>query len=179
MVMNMKDKMLTHIKEKVYYLMNTTTFDVVPYSELSMDVFMRVKQYFASDAQYSDVVCLVSTSILEPGKSGILFTTEYIYCKNWGVLTNTYKNRLDSPEVAEFSSLSEFDICKMKELMLELKNIEVEEARKKQREKVLEDVIELGAMFITAYKQSTEKKISENNKKIEAEIKGVADEDNE
>ena len=72
--MSKKDRMLSIITNKVNWFMTKSSFEVIPYNELPQSVFNRVKEYFASDAKYEDIVCLISTSILETGKCGVLFT---------------------------------------------------------------------------------------------------------
>ena len=89
--MSKKDKMLNYISDNVKWFLSTdSSIEVIPYHKMSNAVFARAKQYLVSgDVKFEDVVCLVSTSILESGKSGILFTTDAMYCKSWGGLLTT------------------------------------------------------------------------------------------
>ena len=92
--MSKKDRMLNYISNNVKWFLNTdTSVEVIPYYDMSSSVFLRAKEYLVSGyVDFDDVVCLVSTSIFEPGKSGILFTTDAMYCKSWGLLTTKYHN---------------------------------------------------------------------------------------
>ena len=92
--MSIKDRMLNHISNNVEWFLNTdVSVEVIPYYNMTNSVFSRAKEYLVTGyVDFDDVVCLVSTSILEPGKSGILFTTDAMYCKSWGLLTTKYQN---------------------------------------------------------------------------------------
>ena len=102
--MSKKDRMLDHIKNNVnWFLSSDASVEVIPYYNMSSAVFLRAKKYLVSGyVDEDDVVCLVSTSILEPGKSGILFATDAMYCKSWGLLTTKYHNYYFSYDFAEF-----------------------------------------------------------------------------
>lgn len=126
--MSKKDSMLAHITNNVKWLMTTENVEIIPYYNLSYTDFNRAKQYFAGSAEYDDVVCLLSTSVLDTGKSGVLFTTENVYSKAWGgILTSSYKNGIYSSAIAEFDFINEFDTERMKELMSDLADIAVRE----------------------------------------------------
>lgn len=141
--MSKKDRMLSYITDNVKWFMTTSTsVEVIPYYELSTSVFNRAKKYFAKDAQYEDVVCLISTSVLETGKSGILFTTEYVYSKAWGgILTGVYKNWIFSSFSAEFDIINEFDTERMKQLMSDLADISIEEDDREELDSKIENAI--------------------------------------
>lgn len=115
---------------------------------MSQSVFERAKQHIAWDAQYSDVVCLVSTSILETGKSGVLFTTSRVYSKTWGPLTAKCKNSIFAYGTADFDFINDFDEDRMRELMSDLADIsndEDEKERKAQkREETLQTIEDVG-----------------------------------
>lgn len=139
--MNKKDRMLQYITSNVNWFMTTSTsVQVIPYYELSNEDFNRAKQYFANDAQYEDVVCLISTSVMNTGKSGILFTVDCVYNKAWGgIFTGCYKNPIRSFNTAEFDIINEFDIERMRELMSDLTEITLED-EKEQFNETLKDV---------------------------------------
>lgn len=138
--MGKKDRMLAHITNNVNWFMTTSaSVEVIPYYDLSTSTFNTVKQYIASDVEYSDVVCLISTSILEKGKSGILFTTDYVYSKSWGILTGRYKNMIYTSSCAEFGLTVDFNPDRMRELMSDLSDISIKEDEKEQQEQQRSD----------------------------------------
>lgn len=142
--MGKKDKMLAYIKTNVKEFITTSSYEIIPYNELSTTVFNRAKNYFAKDADYDDVVCLISTSIFETGKSGILFTTDFVYSKAWGgILTGIYKNSIHKSNTAEFDVINEFDTEIMKELMSGLADIANAETKKELSEKKLENAFNI------------------------------------
>lgn len=134
--MNKKDKMLAHITNNVRWFMTTSSLEVIPCYELSASVFSRVKQYIAEDVEYSDIVCLISTSILDTGKSGVLFTVNHVYSKAWGILTGNYQNSIYASDWAEFGQFNEFKEDRMKEIMDDLAEIAIEEDAR-EAEKIL------------------------------------------
>lgn len=127
--MDKKDRMLKHITNNVKWFLSTdSSVEVIPYYNLSRDVFFKAKECVASEyVDEDDVVCLVSTSILEPGKSGVLFTTDAVYCKSWGLLTKKYHNYYFEYEYAEFDFHNDFYENRMRELMKDLNDISEEE----------------------------------------------------
>lgn len=177
--MGKKDRMLRHITNNVDWLMTTSNaVQVIPYNELSTSVFNKAKQYFASGAQASDVVCLISTSILEPGKSGILFTTDYVYSKAWGgIFTGTCKNRLSSFSSAKFDVINEFDTERMKELMSDLNDIAIEEKQINNTIQTIEDagkIVGAAMLGVSAladiFSAIGDALVSQNNENIAGEI---------
>ena len=72
-------------------------------------LLIRQDSFFAGEAYYEDVVCLISTSIMEQGKTGILFTTDYMYSKSWGSFTKACKNWIYSSYAAEFDFINDFN----------------------------------------------------------------------
>ena len=177
--MEKKDIMLEHIKKNVGWFMTTTAaVEVIPYDELSKEVFCRAQQYFAKSAEYEDVVCLISTSIMQLGKSGILFTTDYVYSKAWGgIFTGWYKNCIHNPNEAEFDVVNEFDPERMKVLMADLSKManqyDEEKKRKEQKQKIEKTIggIFAGAQFLADFYANViqESGIDENNRKITGE----------
>ena len=125
--MDLKDKMLDYITSNANWFMTAANIEVIPYYELSPATFNRARQYFAGSADIADVVCLISTSILEPGKSGVLFTTEYVYSKAWGgIFTGSYKNSLDSSS-PKFDIINDFDEDRMREIMSDLAQLSADD----------------------------------------------------
>lgn len=120
-----KERMLDYIISNVKWFMTTeASVEVIPFYNLSRADFNRAKNYFANDADYDEVVCLISTSVMSIGKSGILFTTDYVYSKAWGgILTGSYKNWIFSSYTAKFGTINEFDEDRMRELMYDLADI--------------------------------------------------------
>lgn len=140
--MSIKDRMLNHISNNVEWFLNTdVSVEVIPYYNMTNSVFSRAKEYLVTGyVDFDDVVCLVSTSILEPGKSGILFTTDAMYCKSWGLLTTKYQNYYFSYEFPDFDFHNDFYEDRMKELMKDLNDISVDETD----QLTINDVIDMG-----------------------------------
>lgn len=139
--MSKKDRMLDYITNNIYgFMTNTVSLQVIPYNELSVSTFNRAKQYFANDAEYSDVVCLISTSVWETGKTGILFTTDYVYSKAWGLFQGIYKNSIYSSSSAQFDYVNDFDVDRMRMIMSGLANIARDEDNKKNTSNIIEGV---------------------------------------
>jgi hypothetical protein len=46
---------------------------------------------------------------MEQGKTGILFTTDYMYSKSWGPFTKACKNWIYSSYAAEFDFINDFN----------------------------------------------------------------------
>ena len=156
--MSMKDEMLKYIVKNVNWIMTTNeSVEVIPYDELQDSTFRRVKQCFASDAKKEDVVCLISTSILETGKTGVLFTTNYVYCKAWGPLTKSCKNRIcrNADSFAEFDWYNEFDTGRMKRMMVQLNEIAMDAQKEESFNETIEtvsnfvDTLVAGSRFVT------------------------------
>lgn len=184
--MSKKDRMLSIITNKVNWFMTKSSFEVIPYNELPQSVFNRVKEYFASDAKYEDIVCLISTSILETGKCGVLFTTNSVYSKAWGgVLTGIYKNRISAPSNAEFDTINEFDTERMRKIITDLATIieeEKKEEEKKEKERIRNNVIKVasvatvGAMlFADIISSIGDTIVDKNNEAIADEIASLDD----
>lgn len=188
--MSKKDRMLEHITNNVNWFLNTnTSIEVIPYYSLSNSVFSRAKDYIATSyVDKEDVVCLVSTSILEPGKSGILFTTDAMYCKSWGILTTKYENYYFCHEYAEFDLHNDFHENRMKELMEDLNQISIDEDEDKQVQGIIDKAVDagkkvgmvaLGGMalldLITSFSDGL---VSNNNNQIANEISKLENSDN-
>ncbi len=133
---NKKERMAEHIRSNVNWFMRAANIKVIPYSDLNLKTFNTAKSSFAWDAEYEDVVCLISTSVMEDGKCGALFTTECVYTKAWVPfgLSTAYKCDYWEGYFAEFSNVvNDFDIEKMQELLSDLFNICCEEDEKEQK----------------------------------------------
>lgn len=144
--MSKKERMLNHITNNVKWFLSTdTSVEVIPYYDMTNAVFSRAKEYLVSGyVDQDDVVCLVSTSILEPGKSGILFTTDAMYCKSWGLFTTKYHNYYFGYEFAEFDFHNDFYEDRMKELMKDLNDISVDEDENEQRTPIFDIAKKVG-----------------------------------
>lgn len=108
--MSKKDKMLNLIMNNTNVFMKADNYDVIPYTKLSSETFNQAKKSFANTACYGDVVCLISTSIWKEGKSGILFTTQGLYAKSWGVFTTSYYYDYSEYYLASFNGTLDIDI---------------------------------------------------------------------
>lgn len=189
--MSKKDRMLNYISNNVKWFLNTdTSVEVIPYYDMSSSVFLRAKEYLVSGyVDFDDVVCLVSTSIFEPGKSGILFTTDAMYCKSWGLLTTKYHNNYFSYEFAKFDFHNDFYENRMKALMKNLNDISIEEDETEQLNKKINDVIDmgkkvgaatLGGMALLDILSSIgDNVVSQNNDKIANEIARLENSNNQ
>lgn len=184
--MSRKDRMLSHIINNVNWFMTTSNFEVIPYYELTSKDFNRAKQYFASSAEFSDVVCLISTSIMDIGKSGILFTTDYVYSKAWGgIFTGSYKNWIYSSFIAEFDVINEFNTERMKELMSDLADIGIEENDREKVNDTIKKVENFGKVMGTAalvgmtiidvLSRISDSLVSQNNQVIADEVSQLGD----
>ena len=119
-IMTKKDKMLNIIRRYINNgLMKLNTYDFIPYDDLKMEDYNRAKSNFASGVQFSDVVCLISTSTFSIGKCGLLFTTDRVYIKPYMSFSRDnyyYSDYID----ATFSGVPDFNESKMRSLMQEL-----------------------------------------------------------
>lgn len=189
--MSKKDIMLNYISNNVKWFLNTdTSVEVIPYYNMSSSVFLRAKEYLVSGyVDFDDVVCLVSTSIFEPGKSGILFTTDAMYCKSWGLLTTKYHNNYFSYEFAKFDFHNDFYEDRMKALMKKLNDISIEEDETEQLNKKINDVIDMGKKvgvatlggmaLLDILSSIVDNVVSQNNDKIANEIARLENSNNQ
>lgn len=189
--MSKKDRMLNYISNNVKWFLNTdTSVEVIPYYDMSSSVFLRAKEYLVSGyVDFDDVVCLVSTSIFEPGKSGILFTTDAMYCKSWGLLTTKYHNNYFSYEFAKFDFHNDFYENRMKALMKNLNDISIEEDETEQLNKKINDVIDMGKKvgaatlggmaLLDILSSIVDNVVSQNNDKIANEIARLENSNNQ
>jgi hypothetical protein len=123
-----KNRMLNHITNNIrYFMKNPPTLEVISFNDLSKTDFITAKESFAYNARYEDVVCLISTSVFETGKSGILFTTSYVYTKAWGIFTEAYQNSIYRSEQARFGNNSDFSASRMREIMSDLSKTDGEQ----------------------------------------------------
>lgn len=90
--MDNKQEMLDCITGYVPALMNASGYSVIPYYNLDNNTISRIKEYFSYDISGDDIVALISTSVMDPGKTGLVFTTSAVYTRDWGfflILTKT------------------------------------------------------------------------------------------
>lgn len=172
--MDKKYSMLKCIENNVNELMKSTiSLEVIGYNELTKPVFNNAKQKIAYDAKYEDVVCLISTSTFETGGSGILFTINDVYSKNWGGLDRAYKNSIFNSDLAKFGDSNIFYTNKMREVMAELAKIAGKEALLE-----LGELAVRGAMAALEYfSKSSDKKIERNNAEIINKIETSLDDE--
>lgn len=190
---NKKERMLEHIRNNVNWFMRAANIKIISYIDLNLKTFKTAKSSFAWDAEYEDVVCLISTSVMEDGKCGVLFTTESVYTKAWapfGVST-AYKCDYWEGYSAEFSSvLNDFDIEKMQEMLSDLFDIGYDEDEKdrkqeevtKQLEKLGEVGQVVGGLLLLGMATTevvafvSEMLVNSNNEEILDEIKDILSE---
>ena len=67
-----------------------------------------------------DIVALISTSVMDPGKTGIVFTTSTVYTRDWGFFPDTDENWYWDADGANFSSSNDFDKEMLRIIMKEL-----------------------------------------------------------
>ena len=143
--MSKKERMLEHISNNVGWFMNAANIKVIPYTDLSRSIFNTAKNNFAYQAEFNDVVCLISTSILDDGKCGVLFTTESVYTKAWAPFgaSTAYKCDYWEGYFAEFSNvLNDFYVERMQEMLSDLFNISCDEGEKERKQEVLNQRLE-------------------------------------
>lgn len=189
--MEKKERMLNHITKNVKWFLSTnTSVEIIPYYNMSYEVFSRANECLVSGyVEFEDVVCLVSTSVLEPGKSGILFTTDAMYCKSWGLFTTKYKNYYFSYEYAEFDFHNDFYEDRMKEMMEDLNDISIDEDENEIYIKKFNEIIDkgkkigevaLGSMaLIDILSTIGDNLVSQNNEEIANQIAGMENANNQ
>lgn len=180
--MGKKEKMLDYIMDNIQWLLATEASEVVPYYNMSEEVFYRAKEYLAEGwIDPEEVVCLVSTSIFRPWKSGIVFTTDCIFCKPWGAY-NKHMCFYWAYECADFGLVNgDFHEDRMKILMKGLEEIsEEEDEQLQQKSNEIADVGKkvglslLGVMaVIDVFSLIGDNKVKQNNERITREISGV------
>lgn len=179
--MSKKERMLNHIQNNVNWFLTTdASVEVIPYYSLTQSVFSRVQEYISGYVDIDEVVCLVSTSIWEIGKSGILFTTDAMYCKSWGLLTTKYVYYYWEASSATFDFHNDFYENRMKEIMGDLYKIGTEEDENEKLVQNINDIIDvgkkvggavLGGMALLNMLSSIgDSVVSHNNDKIAQEI---------
>ena len=77
--MDTKQEMLDCITSSVDLIMITSDYSLIPYYSLDNNTIGRIKEYFSYDIESEDIVALISTSVMDPGKTGIVFTTSTVY----------------------------------------------------------------------------------------------------
>lgn len=189
--MEKKDKMLQYIKSNVNWFMTTeNSVRIIGYNELTNYEFNNIRQYIASGVEEPDIVCMISTSIFDTCKSGILFTTDYVYSKAWGgFLTSNCKNSIYSASTAKFDVTNEFDVSRMRVIMSKLADIAEEEDKKDNHDRKVKGNIKkvgkiasgvtLAAMAaVEIINEISKNVVSQNNEKISKEVADLESEDN-
>lgn len=103
---------------------------VIPYYDLDNSTINRIKSYFSEDISRDDIVALISTSVFETGKTGIVFTSYAVYTRDWGFLPETDVNPFYEYDNAKFTSSNDFETGVLKYLMEELFEIYMNDAAK-------------------------------------------------
>lgn len=181
--MTRKERLLGHITSNIDYFMETTAaVKVIPYTEITDAVLARAQQYIASlTIDRDEVVCLISTSISEYGKSGILFTTDAVYCRAWGIFTSKYWSLYYTADIAEFGIYNEFNPDRMREIMRGLDYInsdenEIEQKREQRLEKIVDTGLKLGKAvlkgmaLVEEISLMSDSEVAQNNEKIANEL---------
>jgi len=175
--MSKKDKMLNLIECNTNVFMETDSYDVISYKELSKETFNQAKKSFANGAYYEDVVCLISTSIMKKGKSGVLFTTQGLYAKSWGgIFADSYHYDYSEYSLASFNNALNVDINNdgMIELMKYLYAIQEESTTAKVGGRLAAAGLALGALS-ELFNMFKDDEIDKGNYDIEKALKDLLD----
>ena len=121
--MDTKQEMLDCITSSVDLIMVTSDYSLIPYYSLDNNTIGRIKEYFSYDIESEDIVALISTSVMDPGKTGIVFTTSTVYTRDWGFFPDTDDNWYWDADGANFSSSNDFDKEMLRIIMKELFDI--------------------------------------------------------
>ena len=125
-----KQAMLSVITDFADLIMNASDYSVIPYYDIDNDTANRIRTYFSDDINNDDIVALISTSVFDTGKTGIVFTTYAVYTRDWGFLPKTDMNSYFEHDTATFTSSNDFDIDMLKDLMKVLFDIFSDELAK-------------------------------------------------
>lgn len=118
---------------------------ILPYS-LSDEDISRINRYFKTYLESDDIVCLVSNSILNIGKSGAVFTKDGFYYKGWMSL-QIYHEYYDNFAVLsnDYSIFNKFLLCEVMRIAKEF--IEREE-RKERHWNAIRELIGFGSSLV-------------------------------
>lgn len=121
--MDNKQEMLDCITGYVPALMNASGYSIIPYYNLDNNTIARIKEYFSYDISGDDIVALISTSVMDPGKTGLVFTTSTVYTRDWGFFPDTDENWYWDADDATFSSSNDFEVYVLQLIMKDLFDI--------------------------------------------------------
>lgn len=121
--MDVKQEMLYCVLNNSDFIMRRSDHTIIPYCDLDNSTISRIKEYFSYDISSDDIVALISTSVFDPGKTGIVFTTSCVYTRDWGFFPDTDENYLWNAENATFSSSNDFEPGVLRTVMQELSEI--------------------------------------------------------
>ena len=99
-----KQAMLNYIFDYADSLMNASGYTVLPYYDLDNSTMNRIQTYFSSDINSDNIIALISTSVFDSGKTGIVFTNYAVYTRDWGILPETDTNFLFEYDTASFTT---------------------------------------------------------------------------
>ena len=136
----MKEKMLYYIRNSANSILRGTN-TIITYNELTESQFQSVKKHIAYSVNKEDIVCLISTSILEEGKTGALFTIDGVYVKSWGIMTKTYYCSYSEVAKANFGNATDINKEQMCKLMKKLEEILSDEKKKINKEKKINNIV--------------------------------------
>lgn len=141
--MSKKERMLEVVKKYKHLLEINLSCEFIEYYNITDSTLSTIRSCFSGDIQLEDIVCLISTSIFEDGKCGIVFTTDCIYSKSWGLFSSVYKNYYSLSFESDFGSMADFNHNGMIFIMDLLENISLEEdaLALKKEDDVLEHTI--------------------------------------
>jgi len=150
----MKEKMLYYIRNCANTVIKGSN-NIVPYNKMTQSHFQSIKKHITSNVNIEDIVCLISTSILDVGKTGALFTVDGVYVKGWGIMTKTYYCSYSEVANANFGGVTDVNKEQMCNLMKKLEEILSDEKKKINKEKkinnfigIMETVIDVGEKAI-------------------------------
>ncbi|WP_455035129.1 hypothetical protein [Lachnoanaerobaculum gingivalis] len=125
-----KQAMLNYIFDYADSLMNASGYTILPYYDLDNSTMNRIQSYFSSDINSDNIVALISTSVFDPGKTGIVFTNYAVYTRDWGILPETDINFLYEYDTASFTSSNDFQIGVLTYIMERLFEISINDTAK-------------------------------------------------
>ena len=125
-----KQAMLNYIFDYADSLMNASGYTVLPYYDLDNSTMNRIQAYFSSDINSDNIIALISTSVFDSGKTGIVFTNYAVYTRDWGILPETDTNFLFEYDTASFTSSNDFQIGVLTYIMERLFEISMNDTAK-------------------------------------------------
>ena len=95
-----------------------------------LSYFHSLFTYFSSDINSDNIIALISTSVFDSGKTGIVFTNYAVYTRDWGILPETDTNFLFEYDTASFTSSNDFQIGVLTYIMERLFEISMNDTAK-------------------------------------------------